>query len=136
LEFHNPKPFKDVTRQDVIDFLDKFRKPESVDHLHKWVGTYESNRVVLLRFFRWLFHSDIPHNKRPKPAIMENIPLIKRKETSIYKPTDLWTEEDDALFFKYCPSSRDRCWHAVSRDTGCAPHELLRLKIKDVVVSN
>ena len=54
-------------------------------------------------------------------------------EESIYKPTDLWTEEDDALFYKYCPSSRDRCWHAVSRDTGCRPSELLRLKIKDVV---
>jgi hypothetical protein len=53
---------------------------------------------------------------------------------SIYKPTDLWTEEDDALFYKYCPSSRDRCWHAVSRDTGCRPHEMLKLKIKDVVV--
>jgi integrase len=29
---------------------------------------------------------------------------------------------------------RNRCWHAVSRDTGCRPHELLKLKIKDVVV--
>jgi hypothetical protein len=30
---------------------------------------------------------------------MENIPKLKRKEISIYKPTDLWTEKDDALFF-------------------------------------
>ena len=65
---------------------------------------------------------------------MYNIPIIKRKEVSIYKPTDLWTEEDDALFYKYCPSSRDRCWHAVSRDTGCRPSEMLNIKIKDVVV--
>lgn len=64
---------------------------------------------------------------------MENIPKHKLKEISIYKPTDLWTEEDAALFYKYCPSSRDRCWHAVSRDTGCRPHELLKLKIKDVI---
>jgi integrase len=65
---------------------------------------------------------------------MQHISKIKRKETSIYKPTDLWTEEDDALFYKYCPSVRDRCWHAVARDTGCRPHEMLKLKIKDVVV--
>ena len=65
---------------------------------------------------------------------MENIPQIKRREISTYKPTDLWTEEDDVLFYKYCPSSRDRCWHAVSRDTGCRPHELLNLKVRDVVV--
>jgi hypothetical protein len=46
----------------------------------------------------------------------------------------LWTEEDDVLFYKYCPSVRDRCWHAITRDTGCRPHELLKLKIKDVIL--
>jgi integrase len=133
-EFHSPKPFKEITRQDVIDFLDHFRKPESVDPLHKWQGSYENNRVVLLRFFRWLHAPDIPQRQRPRPAAMDNIPKIKRKEVSIYKPTDLWTEEDDFIFYRYCPFSRDRCWHAVSRDTGCRPHELLKLKIKDIVV--
>lgn len=133
-EFHNPKSFKDMTRQDVIDFLDRLRKPESVDPLHQWVGSYVNNRIVLLRFFKWLHYPDIEANKRPKPAVMENIPRIRRKETSIYKPTDMWTEEDDALFYKYCPSLRDKAWHAVARDTGCRPHEMLRLKIKDIDV--
>jgi integrase/recombinase XerD len=132
-DVNNPKSFKDITRQDVIDFLDKYRKPESVDSLHKWVGTYENYRITLLRFFRWLYAPDTPQKKRPKPACMENIPKINRKETSTYKPTDLWTEEDDALFYKYCPYSRDRCWHAVARDTGCRPHEMLKMKIKDIV---
>lgn len=133
-KFHHTKAFKAISRQDIIDFLDSFRKPESVDHLHKWVGTYENNRVVLLRFFRWLYYMDIEPKKRPKPDVMQNIPPIKRKETSIYKPTDLWTEEDDELFYRHCPYPRDRCWHAVARDTGCRPHEMLKMKIKDVVV--
>jgi hypothetical protein len=30
-EFHNPNYFKDMTRQDVIGFLDRLRKPEQVD---------------------------------------------------------------------------------------------------------
>jgi integrase len=134
-EFHKPKSFRDMTRQDTIDFLDKIRKPEQVDPLHRWIGTYELSRIILLRFFRWLYSPDIaPSSKRPKPDVMQNIPKIKGKEISTYKPTDLWTEEDDVLFYKYCPSVRDRCWHAVSRDTGCRPHELLKIKIKDVVV--
>jgi integrase/recombinase XerD len=133
-EYYNPKSFKDMTRQDIIEFLDSLRKPDSVDPLHKWKGNYEITRVVLLRFFRWLYYPNVmPHSKRPKPDVMAGIGKIKRMEESIYKPTDLWTEEDDFIFHKYCPSSRDRCWHAVSRDTGCRPSELLRLKIKDVV---
>ena len=133
-QINHPKSFKDITRQDVINFLDKYRKPESVDSLHKWVGTYNNYCITLLRFFRWLYAPDIEQKKRPKPACMENIPQIRRKETSTYKPTDLWTEEDDALFYKYCPYSRDRCWHAVARDTGCRPDEMLKMKIKDIVV--
>jgi len=108
-QFNHPKAFKDMTRQDVIDYLQFFRKPESVDPLHQWIGTYETSRIYLLRFFKWLYAKDLEPSKRPKPAVMENIPQIKRKEISIYKPTDLWTEEDDSLFYKYCPSPRDRC---------------------------
>jgi integrase/recombinase XerD len=133
-ERHNSKSFKNMTRQDILDFLDRYRKPESVDPIHKWIGTYEIYRIIFLRFFKWLHYPDLSQDKRPKPAVMENINKIKRREISIYKPTDLWTEEDDVIFYKYCPSVRDRCWHAVSRDTGARPIELLRLKIKDVVI--
>jgi integrase len=72
-------------------------------------------------------------DKRPKPEVVQNIPQLKRKEKSIYKPTDLWTPEDDSLFLKYCPNTRDRCYHAMSRDSAARPHELLKLRIKDVV---
>jgi integrase len=134
-EYHNPKSFKEMIRQDILDFLDRYRKPESVDPLHRWIGTYEIYHIIFLRFFKWLYYPHIsPSKKRPIPPVMENIHKIKRREISCYKPTDFWTEEDDMLFFKYCPSVRDRCWHAISRDTGCRPRELLKLKIKDVVI--
>jgi integrase/recombinase XerD len=132
-EVNEPKTFHDITRQDIINFLDSFRKPETSDPLHKWMGTYEVYLINLMRFFKWLYSPDLPQRQRPRPSVIQNIPKPKRKEISIYKPTDLWTEEDDVLFYKYCPLSRDRCWHAVSRDTGCRPHELLKLKIKDVI---
>lgn len=64
--------------------------------------------------------------------MVDNIPRLKRKEVSIYKPADLWTPEDDLLFLKYCPSIRERCYHAISRDLSCRPSEILKLKIKDV----
>ncbi|MFL6423909.1 MAG: hypothetical protein ACJ71R_09995 [Nitrososphaeraceae archaeon] len=131
--FGNAKSFKEITREDILSFLDSFRKAEDIDPLHKWIGTYNIYRIQLMRFFKWLYFPDVEQKKRPKPSIIENIPQLKRKEKSIYKPTDLWTAEDDSLFLKYCPNPRDRCYHAMSRDSAARPHELLKLKIRDVV---
>jgi integrase len=130
------KPFEQMIRQDVIAFLDRLRKPETVDPLHKWIGTYNLYGNYLLRFFKWLYCPNVEPNKRTKPSVVDNIPQLKRKEQSIYKPSDLWSQDDDLLFLKYCPSMRIKCYHAMSRDTGCRPHELLKLKIKDVVFRN
>ncbi len=131
--FHHNKAFKRIIRDDVLLFLDSLRKPESVDPLHKWIGTYNLFRIFLLRFFKWLYYPDIELDKRSKPIVIENIPRLKRKEKSIYKPTDLWTAEDDLLFLKYCPSKRIKCFHMMSYDTGCRPHEILKLRIRDIV---
>jgi integrase len=84
----------------------------------------------LVRFFKWLHYPNIEPTKRPR--ILENIPHLKRKEKSIYKPTDMWTAQDDLLFLKYCPSKRMKCFHTMAKDTSCRPHELLKLRIKDV----
>jgi len=130
--FIKNKMFKELTGEDVLSFLDSFRRTETVDPLHKWIGTYNLYRIQLMRFFKWLYSPGIEYNKRPKPIVIENIHQLKRKEKSIYKPTDLWTSEDDSLFLKYCPNARDRCYHAMSRDSA-RPHELLKLKIKDLV---
>lgn len=130
--YNNGGAFKDLTRTNILGFLDSFRKTETHDPLHKWIGTYNIYRMHLLRFFKWLYYPDIEPDKRPKPSVIENIPQLRRKETSIYRPSDLWTQQDDLLFLKYCPSMRDRCYHAISRDLSCRPHEILKLKIRDL----
>ena len=131
-KFSNDKPFKDSTHAGVIAFLDSFRKPESIDPLHKWIGTYNIYREHFLRFFKWLHYPDVEPTQRPKPSIIDNMPRLKRKEKSVYKPSDLWTQQDDLLFLKYCPSKREKCYHAISRDLSARPHEILKLQIKDL----
>ena len=86
-----------------------------------------------MRFFKWLYSQNIEYKKRPKPSVVENIQLLKRKEKSIYRASDMWTEQDDRLFLKYCPNPRDRAYHTMARDTACRPSELLRLRIREVV---
>src|SRR5689334_24119803 len=58
---------------------------------------------------------------------------LKRKEISCYKPSDLWSQEDDLLFLKWATNKRDRCYHTMARDLSARPHEILGLKVKDVI---
>jgi integrase/recombinase XerD len=124
--------FKSMTRTNIVQFLDSLRKSEESDPLHRWVGTYNHYLTIIVKFFRWLYYPNDSSSKRQKPAVIQNIPLLKRKEQSIYKPTDLWTPEEDLLFVKYCPSKRVRAFHMICRDTSCRPHEILHAKIRDV----
>jgi len=127
------KPFRQMTREEVLSYLDRCRKTEACDPLHKWIGNYNHKLNVFLRFFKWLFQPELEPAERRKPAVVQDIPVLKRKEKSIYKPSDLWTEEDDRVLLQYCSSKRDCCYHAVAGDTSCRPHELLKLRIRDIV---
>jgi integrase/recombinase XerD len=131
-KYYDNKSFKGITRNDIIKFLEGFRRHEATDPMHRWIGTYNTYRMHLVRFFKWLYYPDIEPDKRPKPEVIDNIPQLRRKEKSIYIPTDLWTPEEDLLFLKYCPSKRMKCYHAIARDLGCRPHEILKLRIKDI----
>jgi hypothetical protein len=54
-EFHNPKSFRETTRHNIVDYLDKSRRSEQEDPLHRWIETYELSRIVMLRYFRRLY---------------------------------------------------------------------------------
>ena len=130
-----------MTRDDVLLYLDSCRKSENEDPLHKWIGSYNTKQMTLVRFFKWSCYSDVDSSKRRsglsaserKPECIMGIPKIKRKEISCYKPSDLWTQEDDLLFLKWVTNKRDRCYHTMSRDLSARPHEILNLKIKDIM---
>jgi integrase/recombinase XerD len=79
-----------------------------------------------------VYYPDLQSSKRPTPAILENIPKLRRKEQSIYKPSDLWNTEEDQIFLRYCPSKRMKCYHAVARDLACRPHEILKLRLSSI----
>jgi integrase/recombinase XerD len=134
------RKFIDITRDDLLSYLDKYRKPENEDPSHKWIGSYNTKLIVLSRFFKWLHYPDVDDPKRrnelsaleKKPDCIMGIRQLKRKEISCYKPSDLWSQEDDLLFLKWVTNKRDRCYHTMSRDLSARPHEILNLKIKDI----
>jgi site-specific recombinase XerD len=54
--FASKKSFKEMTRDDILAFLNRLRKTDEEDPLHHWIGTYNNNVVTLNRFFKWLFY--------------------------------------------------------------------------------
>jgi hypothetical protein len=73
-EYHNnQKPFREMTSNDILAYLDSFRKPEASDPNHQWIGTYNLRRIYFIRFFKWLYNPNLNPNDRPYPDVMRNI---------------------------------------------------------------
>jgi integrase len=133
-KFLKYKDFLQVTKQDIMQYLSALRKTELQDPSHKWIGTYNTRQMVLSKFFKWFYNQNEPdHKKRIGPTCMQGVKPLPRKENSPYTPSDIWNNEEHAVFLKYCPEKRDRCYHSMANDTSCRPHELLSLRIKDVI---
>jgi site-specific recombinase XerD len=67
------KNFKDVTRDDILSFLNSVRKSETQDPTHKWIGTYNLYLMTIGTFFKWLYYPKTGPKERPKPEILLNI---------------------------------------------------------------
>jgi site-specific recombinase XerD len=77
------KYFKDVTRDDVVSFLNSLGS-EIEDPKDKWIGTYNLYVVTIGTFFKWLYYPQSEPKERRKPEILLNIKQLKRKEKSTY----------------------------------------------------
>ena len=124
--FQHKKCYSEMTKIDILQYLNSLRKSTSDDPTHRSVGTYNGRQMVFMKFFRWLYNPDEPdHRKRVTPPCMMGVKGLPRREKSPYKPEDIWTSDDHAIFLKYCHMARDRCWHSIVHDTSARPHELL-----------
>lgn len=132
-EYYDHKSFTSMTADDIQNYLSLMKKPVEIDPMHKSIGTYNTYLVHLVRFFKWLYYPEHPENERPKPRCVINLRKIPRREKSIYKAGDMWSQADDLLFLRYCPSKRIRAYHMLARDSSIRPHEILRLKVKDLM---
>ena len=132
--FNNQKSLKQMTKQDILAYLNSLRKPTSEDPTQRWVGSYNNRQITFNKFFRWLHNQDEPdHKKRNTPPCMKGIKQLPRKEKTPYSPSDLWEQRKHAVFLKYCPSSRDKCYHSLANDMSARPGEILNLRLRDIV---
>ena len=116
---NNQKPFREMTSNAILAYLNTLRRPEASDPNHQWIGTYNLRRIYFIRFFKWLYSPNLNPKDRPYPDVIRNISQLKRLEHTIIKPTDLWNAEDLTLFLRYCPSKRDKAYFTVAMDSSC-----------------
>ena len=136
LRYLRYKPFENISKQDILDYLTSLKKPEDLDPQHKSIGTYNSRQMILLKFFRWLYNPNESATRRLTPDCMIGIKRLPRMEKSAYKTSDLWTEDEHEVFLRYCPSIRDKLYHTMAYDTSARPNELLALHIRDIFFLN
>jgi hypothetical protein len=81
------KKFEDYTKDDLLLYLDSCRKPEHDDPMHKWIGTYNTRRIIIIRFFKWLHYRGVDSPKQRnelavserKPECIQGITHLKKK---------------------------------------------------------
>ncbi len=123
-----------MSKEDILDYLNNRRKSSLEDPSQRWIGSYNGRQIVLSKFFRWLYNPDESDpRKREIPICMNGIRKLPKKELTPYKLSDLWETREHAIFLKYCPSIRDRCYRAMAIDMSARPNEILNLKIKDII---
>jgi hypothetical protein len=118
--FHKHKDLGKMDRNDIISFLDSYRKPESVDPLHRWINTYNIRLTAICKFFKWLYGSTCDGltpgttTSAVSPPIINGMKRLNRKEKSSYEAKDLWTKNRAA--YKFYPihqilDSKTSNWH-------------------------
>ena len=126
----------DITKQDIIVFLDKRKKPIEIDPDKKWERTWNDYLARLVGFYRWLYNkgTEIPREDWQTPEPFNSIKKKKNRRHSSYSPNDVWSQEELLLAVKYCDNLRDKaiftmCWDMASRN-----HEIVKMRIRDIVL--
>ena len=132
--FDNKIIFRQLSNQDILQYLNSGRKSMEDDKTQRWIGSYNNRQMILLKFFRWLYNTgEMDSESRKTPKCMHGIKQLRRLDKIRYKPSDMWYPKETTIFLKYCPSKRDKCYHAMAIDTSCRPNELLNLKISEIL---
>lgn len=141
--FRYKKSFNEMTAKDIADYLGSMHRDETVDPDQKWVNTHNTKALCISKFYRWKAYPHLNPQQRktlPKdqlpPVLIGGLTFVARKGSrSPVKAKDIWTDQDTALFLKYCTEDkRLACYHSLAIDTSARPDELLQLKIGDIEI--
>jgi integrase/ribosomal protein L37E len=130
----NHKPFEEVTREDLIDLVEKIKQIKvkrrgSVTVEEGYADqTIETYKSTLRKFWKWLKPQGNPEECPPEVSWITRKRLRNRT-----LPEDIWTPDEVNRLAALAPCTRDRAFVLGLFGSGCRIGEFLPLKRKDVV---
>gem|GEM_PF-2720840 len=145
---HNhKKSFKEMAPEDffskeIIDektckkkgYLENIKRTYEEDAGQKWVNTHNQKGNCCVAFWKWLTQPDLKREERQTPPQLKGFRAIRRKQKTNVKREQFWTPEEHKVFLERCEDLRLACYHAIAKETGGRPGELLALKISDLQI--
>ena len=111
------KTFKQMTKKDVEGYFDRLTvKPYTIEH----------RRLVIVKFFKWLYDEDKP------PKVVSGLKPNKEAYDKIINPSDLWHDEEVKQLVEACDNSRDKAFIMTLYDSGVRAGEILSMNVEDV----
>ncbi len=131
------KHFAEMTREEIFSYLNTLKKDSGSSSSNNagfksWINTYNHCASIIAKFYKWYTQPDLRPNERQLPPILRGLTYFHNKEKTPVKAKDLWTEENTAIFLKYCQDARLACYHMIAHDMGARPGEILALRIGDI----
>lgn len=132
------KSFHDLTKDEIISYLNTKIKNSTIDPDKKWITTWNDYLWRIKYFLRWFHNYKLVKERGQEPAdlsdwLTPSIVSIKRKKTkriSPYLETELWEKEELLCIIKYESSKRNKAILALLWDLDARSHEICLLKNK------
>ncbi len=127
----NHRPFEDMTKEDVIDLIEKIKQIKIKARGSKKINdryeeqTIESYKITVKKFWKWLkgtedYPSEVSWIKR------------KKKKNGLL-PEDIWKPEEVIKLAEVCDNPRDRAFVIGLFSSGCRIGEYLLLRRRDII---
>jgi hypothetical protein len=89
--FNNKITFRQLSKQNILQYLNNGRKSIEQDKAQRWIGSYNNRQMILLKFFRFLYNTgENDSESRKTPKCMQGIKQLRRLDKIRYKPSDMW----------------------------------------------
>ena len=83
LKYNKFKNFKDITKEDILNYLNSLRKSSIDDPTNKSIGNRNNKQRVLLKFFKWLYNPEVDFKSRQTSEYAWNKGFTKKRRIPI-----------------------------------------------------